>query len=634
MTGNMRFIPGAAVLSALPKLGSPNPFFGTCYLAFKRLGVPVGSTTSLVFARVNREFLEEHYHPSATHAGFYHPFHASGTKPGWVSEEYARTSLQRIAKNTFQSALIHPSNSDQWGWVDNYVDRLAEHLDRKGIPAFELAIWLYQRRELPSGCTPESLVDMLFTQHNISAAEQEILFDLTVPNVDDDWLDANSLSDADVLDIIGYPPEEHSDRASSLLELTLSNVGPARHFKYEPTSRLNLVTGDNSLGKTFLLECAWWALTGEWIDRVAAPSTHAQRGSAKIEFELATGTAASVRGKATYDWDRHTWKGSRRDTHPGLAIYARFDGSFAVWDPERRGIGPAGSTESARLVLTRDEIWDGKYTSSKDRPVWVCNGLIRDWVTWQTGGERYGELWSALETCLRELSPSETERLRPGAPVRMPFDSREMPTIAMPYGEIPVVHASAGVQRIVAMAYVLVWAWHEHVAFARLAKRKPQRRLAFLIDEVEAHLHPRWQRVIVPAIVAAVSRLSNEARIQAHVATHSPMVLASAEPLFDAQQDSLHHLELVDREVVLKQLPFVRRGRADMWLTSPVFGLAQARSVDAEEAIARAVDLQQAPEPSNDEIARVHEILARLLAADDGFWPRWRHFALSHGVDK
>lgn len=634
MTTDLRFIGATEVRSALPKLGALNPFFGTCYLAFKRHGVPVGSTASLVFARVNRAFLEEHYHPSATHAGFYHPFHASGTKPGWVSEEYARTSLQRIAKNTFQNALIHESNSNQWGWVENYVDELAEHLDQKGIPAFDLAVWLYHRLELPVGSTPQSLIDLLFLQHNISPVEQERLFDRAVPRLGDNWLQSNRLSDADVLDIIGYPPEEHSDRASSLLELTLSNVGPAHHFKYEPTSRLNLLTGDNSLGKTFLLECAWWALTGEWIDRVAAPSTNAPRGSAKIEFELATGTAASVKGKASYDWDRHAWKGSRRDTHPGLAIYARFDGSFAVWDPERRGVGPDGSIGSAGLTLTRNEIWDGKAISTRDRPVWVCNGLIRDWVTWQTGGERYGELWSALETCLHALSPSENERLRPGKPVRMPFDSREMPTVAMPYGEIPVVHASAGVQRIIAMAYVLVWAWHEHAAFAGLAQRKPQRRLAFLIDEVEAHLHPRWQRVIVPAIVEAVSRLSNEARIQAHVATHSPMVLASAEPLFDSQQDSLHHLKLEDREVVLEQLPFVRRGRVDMWLTSPVFGLAQARSVDAEGAIAKAVELQQVTEPSSEEIAKLHQALVRFLAPDDGFWPRWRHFALAHGVDK
>jgi hypothetical protein len=628
------FIRTTELRSALTKLGAINPFFGTCYLAFKRHGVPIGTTTSLVFARINREFLEKHYRPCSTHTGFYHPFHASETKPGWVSEEYARTSLQRIAKDTFQAALIHKSKSNQWGWTHNYVEKLAERLDRNRIPAFELAIWLYHRRELPQRSTPASLVDLLFLEHNITELEQNELFNRAVPHRDDKWLGTSTLSDEDVLQVIGHPPEAHSDRASSLLGLTLSHVGPAKSFKYEPTPRLNLLTGDNSLGKTFLLECAWWALTGEWLDRVAAPSTNAKRGSTRIEFELATGTAASVKGRSTYDWDKHSWEDSRRNTHPGLAIYARFDGSFAVWDPERRGGDSQGAPTSAGLTLSRSEIWDGKFVPQRDRTLWLCNGLIRDWVTWQTGGERYRELWTALETCLNELSPSPTELLRPGAPVRMPFDAREMPTVAMPYGEIPVVHASAGVQRIIAMAYVLVWAWHEHVAFAGIAQRKPQRRIAFLIDEVEAHLHPRWQRVIVPAIVGAVSRLSQEASIQAHVATHSPMVLASAEPLFDAEQDSLHHLKLEDRNVILEQLPFVRRGRVDMWLTSPVFGLAQARSVAAESAIASAIDLQQGMDPSSEDIAQLHKHLVRVLAPDDGFWPRWRHFALSHGVDK
>ena len=35
--------------------------------------------------------------------------------------------------------------------------------------------------------------------------------------------------------------------------------------------RLNLLAGDNGLGKTFLLDLAWWALTGSWAQRGAIP---------------------------------------------------------------------------------------------------------------------------------------------------------------------------------------------------------------------------------------------------------------------------------------------------------------------------------------------------------------------------
>jgi predicted ATPase len=44
-----------------------------------------------------------------------------------------------------------------------------------------------------------------------------------------------------------------------LESLHLKNVGPAPELRFEPAERLNLITGDNGLGKSFLLDVAWWA---------------------------------------------------------------------------------------------------------------------------------------------------------------------------------------------------------------------------------------------------------------------------------------------------------------------------------------------------------------------------------------
>ena len=41
--------------------------------------------------------------------------------------------------------------------------------------------------------------------------------------------------------------------------LTLKNVGPALSLEIEFAERLNLLTGDNGLGKSFLLDAAWSA---------------------------------------------------------------------------------------------------------------------------------------------------------------------------------------------------------------------------------------------------------------------------------------------------------------------------------------------------------------------------------------
>jgi DNA repair exonuclease SbcCD ATPase subunit len=47
--------------------------------------------------------------------------------------------------------------------------------------------------------------------------------------------------------------------------LHLSNVGPCPDMPpVEFGGRMNIITGDNGLGKSFLLDTVWWALTRRW----------------------------------------------------------------------------------------------------------------------------------------------------------------------------------------------------------------------------------------------------------------------------------------------------------------------------------------------------------------------------------
>src|SRR5512144_3004183 len=55
--------------------------------------------------------------------------------------------------------------------------------------------------------------------------------------------------------------------------LHVKNVGPAPDLRFEPAKRLNLITGANGLGKSFLLDVAWWALTRTWSGLIALPTT-------------------------------------------------------------------------------------------------------------------------------------------------------------------------------------------------------------------------------------------------------------------------------------------------------------------------------------------------------------------------
>jgi predicted ATP-binding protein involved in virulence len=224
--------------------------------------------------------------------------------------------------------------------------------------------------------------------------------------------------------------------------------------------------------------------------------------------------------------------------------------------------------------------------------------------------------------------------LRPGDPVRIINDIRDIPTIIHPYGEIPIINASAGVRRIVTLAYLIVWAWHEHKINSELMYSKPENRMVILIDEIEAHLHPKWQRTILPALLGIQSLLSSELEIQFFISTHSPLVMASVESFFDAEIDKLFHLSTNKDtgEAELIDMDFVKYGHINSWLTSPIFSLGQARAQDAEIAINRAINLQKQKNVDKVEIAKTHMLLLNELSETDPFWPRWIYFAEQNGV--
>lgn len=409
--------------------------------------------------------------------------------------------------------------------------------------------------------------------------------------------------------------------------LRLTEVGPATTLNARFGPRLNVFTGDNGLGKTFFLDAAWFALCGAWPEAAGWPRPGAAaRASIRWTTVREGGEDPHL---ASYLPKLQAW--SRGTERPAsLLLYARVDGSFTVWDPLRNSVGGEAPSEDADHLhrpdawrFGRDAVWDG--FAYRDKP--VLNGLIRDWVSWQ---RQHGETdtFALLCAALETLSP-HGEPLRPGRPVRMGVnDAREIPTLDLPYGTVPVTLASAGIRRILALAYLLVWTWTEHREAARLVGEEPTRKLVLLLDEAEAHLHPQWQRRVVPALLRVLDGFAGGLEVQVLLTTHAPLVLASLEPHFDVERDRLHRFELSDQgQVSLTEQPWVRRGDVLDWLASELFGLEQARSVEAEQAIEAAEawmrgDKSALPAGLTDEAA-IHERLLVLLSDQDAFWPRW-----------
>jgi hypothetical protein len=308
-----------------------------------------------------------------------------------------------------------------------------------------------------------------------------------------------------------------------LESLHLENVGPAASMDMALAPRLNLLTGDNGLGKSFLLDVAWWVLTRKWPQDLNANLTSGYRAfptdvkrDATIEFRVQSKTK-SVSYTSKYSPREQAWIGKvGRPWNPGLVIYALGDGGFAVWDPARNywktKAGEDGPDLIAGYVFSNQDVWNGLTVPINDKPTQVCNGLIADWASWIRERGADADRMAAVLRVLTAV-PDRNDGIEVGAGfARLSLnDARDIPTIRMGYGQdVPIVHAALGVRRIAALAYMLSWAWREHVIAAKRLGEDPTNRVVLLFDEVEAHLHPRWQRMIVPALLKVVETLTND----------------------------------------------------------------------------------------------------------------------------
>src|SRR4051812_48184247 len=88
-------------------------------------------------------------------------------------------------------------------------------------------------------------------------------------------------------------PKNYPEGGAMLNSLKLTNVGPSPKMEIHFKPRMNLLTGDNGLGKTFLLDIAWWVLTRTWARMPAIPPAISKRESfrtPRIHFKYRSGT--------------------------------------------------------------------------------------------------------------------------------------------------------------------------------------------------------------------------------------------------------------------------------------------------------------------------------------------------------
>jgi len=174
-----------------------------------------------------------------------------------------------------------------------------------------------------------------------------------------------------------------------------------------------------------------------------------------------------------------------------------------------------------------------------------------------------------------------------------------------PYGWVSLGELSQGYQSLIA--------WMVDFA-ARMMERYPAsdnplaEPAVLLVDEIDLHLHPKWQRQVVEYL----SRLFP--RTQFVVTAHSPLIVQGAGA--DANVAVLRREG--DHVVIDNDVEAVRGWRVDQILTSDLFDLPTSRPPEFDDLLKRRTELLGKAELTPDEEAEIARLERQLDALPPG----------------
>jgi predicted ATP-binding protein involved in virulence len=393
-----------------------------------------------------------------------------------------------------------------------------------------------------------------------------------------------------------YRPD--SMREPDRLErVELTNIGPFEHLDLTFDQDWNVLLGDNAVGKTTILRAVALGLAGDSRATAIAPVRLLRAGSD-------AGTIVLTMGRSSYR-TMISREGDVVAASSEQIAPVQSGASLAVGLPALRGTTQLGS-QSGRtfaspnpsptdiLPLLRDEV-DGRLDDIKE---WIADHWLRSRDPTSGDGPRHKQILNAFFRILQELTPGVDFKF-----VGVDAKSNRI-CIETPDGEISLDDLSLGMVAMIGGIGVLLQRLYDVYP----EDEAPERRTALLlIDEIDAHLHPKWQTRLLPALREAFPNLHLLAT------THSPLIVANA------AGGELHYLRRVNGRIVADRLEAPFQGwRADQILTGPAFEMDTTMDRDTAAKLKDYQRLQSLAAPSHDEQLRVRELAEDLGATVPG----------------
>ena len=330
--------------------------------------------------------------------------------------------------------------------------------------------------------------------------------------------------------------------------LRITNVGPFDAIEFEFDSQVNVFTGPNNSGKSSAL----WALGDTTVYPFAFPHKLLHRDhDSTFHLQLSGAAGESLEGRFPITFGSGYWHGQRWQEDEALLRHIGFSKFIPALrrSTDFRSTGPRAARQRNPDDRVRDQFNDPDYLSGIEAALTYDVGrslqraavdsperrkrrtLISEdasLVSDETIIQKIIELdyrsflksRSVFRSVVNKIGETASE-ITEGFPVTFIGVSEDdegfYPQFDTIDGPVPLNTLSQGTQSIIQWLAHLIIGYAEYYEYPESLEDKPG---ILIVDEIDAHLHPSWQRRIIPALMRHFPHL------QIFCSTHSPLMLA------------------------------------------------------------------------------------------------------------
>lgn len=297
--------------------------------------------------------------------------------------------------------------------------------------------------------------------------------------------------------------------------LKLTNIGPFDDIEFEFDRQVNVFTGPNNSGKSTVLA----ALGDILVANFEFPRQLLREGkpAAFAVHPGGSGRAYKDELPLSVDGNSERWTPQRRSRHRQLVQSLGYTGFIPALrlNSDFRSTGP-----TAKVGADNDENPPaGARQNRYSRATLISDAAVVQQII-DLDYRSYRRKEPASRDIIVKIGEMASE-ITEGFPIQflgVDEDDRGLfPQFHTPDGNMPLNALSQGTQSLIQWLAHFLIGYAEYYEFPESLDDKPG---IFIVDEIDAHLHPSWQRRIIPTLTRHFPSL------QIFCSTHSPLMLA------------------------------------------------------------------------------------------------------------